>query len=198
MRHNIGFHRNADKSSRPVKPGVHGGCAAVNRGADYVSTAIELVEKVKKSVFLARNRLTLLCVISGKRAEMDFFDSLIIFWGDPVKVSGDGFVSSQGRQESERILARHCLVFHQLEEIIGKHGDVHENMRCYVKNSQTRSVTSYHLLLGWSWEWANPQPAEQHNAGGILWRSWGLTLKRVETHNIMDVPMHFPRSRLIV
>ena len=37
-----------------------------------------------------------------------------------MKVSGDGFISNQGRQESERILARHCLVFHQLEEIIGK------------------------------------------------------------------------------
>jgi len=37
-----------------------------------------------------------------------------------VKVSGDGFISNQGRQVSERILARHCLVLRQLEEVIGK------------------------------------------------------------------------------
>ena len=32
------------------------------------------------------------------------------------------------------------------------------------------------------------------SVGGILWRNWGLTLKRVETHNIMGVmvsPTHY-------
>jgi len=51
----------------------------------------------------------------------------------------------------------------------------------------------HHIIIYHGAEVENVPIRSQQSVGGLLLRSWGLVLKRVETRKIMGVPMYYPR-----